>query len=138
MRPNFARRSALLLAVLLCSVAANAAKTDKDHERVYQAPFNTVWNACVQAANEKYTITYSEKASGALSFKQGMSWKTNSYGMNVGVTVVSVSDSQTKVMINPQKQKSQLSWAGKSIEKNFFGTVDKILNENAPPQPQGK
>jgi uncharacterized membrane-anchored protein len=137
MRTTFSRRIAWIAALLLCTAVLSAAKGKKgDHERIYNAPFNTVWNACVQAANEKYTITYSEKASGALSFKQGMSWKTNSYGMNVGVTVVALSDTQTKVIINPQKKRSQLSWAGSDITKTFFKAVDNNLKSTvSPPAP---
>jgi hypothetical protein len=127
MKTSIVRRIVWTAAILQCIVAVGIAKDNKDRERAYDAPFEKVWNACVQAANEKYTITHSEKASGVLSFKQGMSWKTNSYGMDVGVTVVAVSDTQTKVTINPQKQKSQLSWAGSDITKKFFEAVDKNL-----------
>jgi hypothetical protein len=118
---------------MLCIVTVGTAQDNKNRERVYDAPFEKVWSACVQAASEKYVITHSEKASGVLSFKQGMSWKTNSYGMDVGVTVVAVSDTQTKVTLNPQKQKSQLSWAGSDITKKFFEAVDKNLSANARP-----
>jgi hypothetical protein len=114
-------------------VSVGTAQDNKNRERVYDAPFEKVWNACVQAASEKYVITHSEKASGVLSFKQGMSWKTNSYGMDVGVTVIAVSDTQTKVMLNPQKQKSQLSWAGSDITKKYFEALDKNLKSTVPP-----
>ena len=136
MRMKFAGRIAYITALMLCIAVTSTAAEKNDRERVYNAPFDKVWNACVQAANEKYTITHSEKASGVLSFKQGVSWKTNSYGMDVGVTVVALSDTQTKVILNPQKQQSQLSWAGGNITKTFFGAVDKILNESpSPPSP---
>jgi hypothetical protein len=121
------------MAIILCIVMVGTAQDNKNRERVYDAPFEKVWSACIQAASEKYVITHSEKASGVLSFKQGMSWKTNSYGMDVGVTVVAVSDTQTKVTLNPQKQKSQLSWAGSDITKKFFEAVDKNLKSNVPP-----
>ena len=94
---------------------------------MYDAPFDKVWTACVQAANEKYTITFSNKADGVISFEQGLSWRTNSWGMRVGVTVIALSDTQTKVVINPQKKWSQVSWAGSDITKKFFATVAKAL-----------
>jgi hypothetical protein len=128
MRTRTAGRSVWTTAIILCIAAAGVAKDNKDRERVYDAPFDKVWNACVQAANENYTITHSEKASGVLSFKQGMSWRTNSWGMDIGVTLVAVSDTQTKVTI-PQKQKSQVSWAGSAITKKFFGAVDEKLKD---------
>jgi hypothetical protein len=133
MRTGVARRTVWATAIMLCIVTVGTAQDNKNRERVYDAPFEKVWSACVQAASEKYVITHSEKASGVLSFKQGMSWKTNSYGMDVGVTVVAVSDTQTKVTLNPQKQKSQLSWAGSDITKKFFEAVDKNLSANARP-----
>jgi hypothetical protein len=121
------------MAIMVCAAALTAAQDSKGRERVYDAPFEKVWNACVQSASEKYVITHSEKASGVLSFKQGMSWATNSYGMDVGVTVIAVGDTQTKVILNPQKQKSQLSWAGSDITKKFFDAVDKKLKPTQPP-----
>ncbi len=133
MKTSVARRIVWAMAIILCIVMVGTAQDNKNRERVYDAPFEKVWSACIQAASEKYVITHSEKASGVLSFKQGMSWKTNSYGMDVGVTVVAVSDTQTKVTLNPQKQKSQLSWAGSDITKKFFEAVDKNLKSNVPP-----
>jgi hypothetical protein len=47
--------------------------------------------------------------------------------MKVGVTVVAISDTQTKVTINPQKKQSQASWAGSDITKKFFGAVDQAV-----------
>jgi hypothetical protein len=135
MRAIVARRILWVTTVTLCLVSAGTAQNNRNRERVYDAPFEKVWTACVQAASEKYVITNSEKASGVLSFKQGMSWKTNSYGMDVGVTIVAVSDTQTKVTLNPQKQKSQISWAGSDITKKFFEEVDKNLKSTAPPAP---
>ena len=62
--------------LLFGSLAANAANPG----RTYDAPFDKVWTACVQAASEKYVVTHSEKESGILSFEQGPSWKSNSWG----------------------------------------------------------
>jgi hypothetical protein len=101
----------------------------KDRERVYDAPFDRVWTACVQSASEKYTVTFSNKPDGVISFEQGMSWKTNSWGMKVGVTVVPLGETKTKVILNPQKKQSQLSWAGGDITKKFFAAVEKALKQ---------
>ena len=125
---HIVRGMVLATLVTLCVVAVGTAKDNVDRERVYDAPFEKVWNACVQAAQKKYTITHSDRASGVLSFKQGLSLRTNSYGMNVDVTVVAVNDTQTKVTLNPHKKvKTQLTWAGGDITKKFFAAVDKIL-----------
>lgn len=120
------RRMIAVLA-LLSSLELVSAKDKKDRERVYDAPFDKVWTACVRAANEKYTITFSNKADGVISFEQGMSWKTNSWGMKVGVTVVALGETQTKVTINPQKKQSQASWAGGDISRKFFAAVENAL-----------
>ena len=127
MKANVMRKT-VLVAIMTCMIGVGTAKDNsKDRERVYDAPFDKVWAACVQAASEKYTVTHSDKGSGVLTFHQGLSWRTNSYGMNVGVTVISVTESETKVILNPQKEKSQISSAGSSITKKFFETVDKAL-----------
>jgi hypothetical protein len=137
MRRNLQQRVAWITALILCITVVSSAGDKNDRERVYNAPFDKVWNAACRL-NEKYTITHSEKASGVLSFKQGMSWKTNSYGMDVGVTVVAVRDIQTKVILNAQKQKSQLSWAGGDITQKFFEAVDKNLKESMSSPSPGK
>lgn len=94
---------------------------------MYDVPFDEVWTACVQAASEKYTVTHSDKTSGVLTFQQGMSWKTNSYGMNIGVTVIQVNENRTEVVLNPQKIKSRSSWADGDITKKYFAVVGKAL-----------
>jgi hypothetical protein len=123
------RRRAIASVVLLFSVPMLFAKDNKDRERTYDVPFDKVWTACVRTANEKYTITFSNKADGVISFEEGMSWRTNSWGMRVGVTVVAITDTQTKVMINPQKKQSQASWAGRDITKKFFAAVDQAVKQ---------
>ena len=101
---------------------------NKDRERMYDAPFDKVWSACVVAANEKFTLEHSEKASGVLSFKTGVS--AASYGFTVGVTVIQVNENKTKVVLNPQKKQLQVAWgAGGRIGKKFFDAVDQSLKE---------
>jgi hypothetical protein len=70
MRAIVARRILWVTTVTLCLVSAGTAQNNKNRERVYDAPFEKVLTACVQAASEKYVITNSEKASGALSLSR--------------------------------------------------------------------
>ena len=128
MKNNLVRRAVWATVLTLCMMAVATAKDNsKNRERVYDAPFDKVWAACVQMANQKYTVTFTNKADGVISFEQGISWKTNSWGMKVGVAVVAISDTQTKVTINPQKKQAQVSWVGSDITKKFFAGVDKAL-----------
>jgi hypothetical protein len=84
--------------------------------------------ACIRAASEKFAVTHSDKASGILTFEQGMSWRTNSWGMKVGVTVLPIAESQMKVVVHPQAIRSQiLSNADSKVTATFFEAVDRIL-----------
>jgi hypothetical protein len=112
--------------LLFGSLAANAANPG----RTYDAPFDKVWIACVQAASEKYVVTHSEKESGILSFEQGPSWKSNSWGTDVGVSVIKISDTQTEVIVHPQKKQAQLFANLGSISKTFFKAVEEKLKQN--------
>ena len=112
-----------LLALLLSSAALMFA-APKQH--VYNAPFDKVWMACVQTASEKFTVTFSDKASGVMSFKQGVT--LTSYGLSVGVTVVATDDEHTTVTLNPQKEKLQVNGGG-SLMQQFFDLVDKRLKK---------
>jgi hypothetical protein len=95
-----------------------------------------VWDACVQAANSQFTLEHSEKASHALSFKSGTS--ATSWGFDVGVSLVKISDKKTRVILNPQKRRLQLAWgAGGRIADKYFDAVQKSLAELASQPPEG-
>jgi hypothetical protein len=98
-----------ILVLLSLSPMVSVAKDNKDRERVYEAPFDKVWTACVQAANENYTVQFARKEDGVISFEQGGSLLHNSYGTIVGVTVVVVNNGSTKVTINPRTKKHNCS-----------------------------
>lgn len=120
------KRKFAVALLLFSSLVASAAS---DRDRTFDAPYDKVWIACVQAASQKYTIIHTDKESGILSFTQGKSFTTNSNGMNVGVTVIKVNDNQTEVIINPQKKEFQISWAGGTITKTFFKLVEEKLGK---------
>ncbi len=114
----------LLVTVAVLSGAVAAIANTHLTERVYDASFDRVWAACVQVANENYTIKFSEKDSGALTFKQNMSWKTNSAGKDVALTVTAISSAQTKVVMHPRKE-----WAARGdVNKEFLDAVETKLS----------
>src|ERR1700722_2957215 len=101
----------LMLATGL-SVRSSAKDDNSARERAYDIPFDKVWAACVQAANEKFTLLHSEKASGVLTFEDGKAASYGTHGIelagiSVGVTVTTVNDNKTKVVLNPQKKRLQ-------------------------------
>jgi hypothetical protein len=95
------------------------------NERIYNAPFEKVWMVCVQTANDNWKVTYTDQVKGLLKFRQGVSFKTNSWGMNVRVTVARVDETHTKVTLTSEKiDPLELSWAGRDIAKRFFAALD--------------
>jgi hypothetical protein len=127
---HFRRRVFFICAVLLSSALLLWplevwAFDGKPNERTYNAPFEKVWTVCVQTANEKWKVTHTDQANGILTFRQGMSFKTNTWGMNVRVTIGRVDESHTKVMLTSEKiDPLELSWAARDIAKRFFATLD--------------
>jgi hypothetical protein len=132
------RRFGVLVGVLMltCGLSVRSSAKEEENsarERVYDAPFDKVWAACVQAANEKFALLHSEKASGVLTFENGKAASYGTHGIelggiSVGVTVTSVNDNKTKVVLNPQKKRLQFaSSATGPIGKKFFEAVELLL-----------
>jgi hypothetical protein len=58
---------------------------DKGKEQVFQHSKEDVWNACVKAASQQFTLDYSDKESGVLSFSSGISLTSNGFkGLGYG------------------------------------------------------
>jgi len=130
---HFRKQFFFICAVLLYSAPllwplAVWASDGKPNERIYNAPLEKVWTVRVQTTNEKWKVTHTDQANGILKFRQGISFKTNSWGMNVRVTVGRVDESYTKVTLTSEKiDPLELSWAGKDIAKRFFAALDNSL-----------
>lgn len=89
------RRAIVRLTLSLCVLSTLAAfagaqyvtaRDDKnkkdDKERIFDAPYDKVWDACIASASENFIIDHSEKDSGILSFHSGISF--TSAGFSVG------------------------------------------------------
>jgi hypothetical protein len=106
----------------------------KTNERIYDAPFEKVWTACVRTANENWKVTHADETGGVLKFRQGVSLKTNSWGVHVLVTVVRLDESHTKVTLVSEKiDPLELSWAGRNIRKRFFAALEDSLGVTPGP-----
>ena len=113
----------VLLAISL-SIGIQASGAEK--QRIFEGTYDAVWNACVRAANQEFTLEHSEKESGVLSFRTGASLA--SWGFRVGVTVTQVDDKTVKVVLNPQKVTFQFAWgAGDRIVAKYFRAVHRNL-----------
>jgi hypothetical protein len=118
----------LLLATLLAlTMPTNAAHAASPQTHTYNKSFDQVWIACIQTASEKYAITHSEKASGIISFQQGFSWKSDSWGTDVSVLVLKLDDNQTSVTVHPQRRNFQLDSNIGHITKTYFKVLDTNL-----------
>lgn len=127
----------LLAIMVLSAIAVGDDKSkdkDKDKEkaedkvRVYDAPFDKVWTACVASANENFVIEHSDKDSGILNFHSGTSLTSN--GFRVGVVVMKTDDEKVRVQLNTQKKKQLFAWgAGGRISDKFFKGVERFLKE---------
>lgn len=127
---RFQRAVLFTCAVLACGALllwpfAALASGGKPNERFYNAPFGEVWPVCVKTANEHWKVTHTDEANGILKFRQRTSFRTNTWGMIVSVTVVKADESHTTVTLTFEKfDPLELSWARRDIEKRFFAALD--------------
>jgi hypothetical protein len=129
--------SATLLLFFVCSSIAQTpngqASAGRSNERVYNAPMTEVWTTCLKTANKHWKVIYANEANGMLEFRQGVSLRTNSWGVYVRVTVVKVDESRTKVALTSDKiDPLELSWARKDIAKKFFASLDTSFVGSSP------
>jgi len=109
-----------LFVFLATSTAVVALGGEK--ERVFDGTYDAVWDACVRAANQEFTLEHSEKQSGVLSFRTGAS--LTSWGFRVGVIVTEIDENRIRVTLNPQKTQFQFAWgAGGRIADKYFKAV---------------
>jgi len=98
-----------------------------DKERIYNRTFEEMWKACMKAASEENVVEFSDKETGILTYKSGMSMA--SWGFRISVSLTKVEENRTRVKLTTQKTRGQLvAWGagGRTVNK-FFDGVDKLL-----------
>jgi hypothetical protein len=105
--------------ILLVALTAHAASTQ---EHTYEAAYDRVWTACVQVASQKYAVTSSDKASGILTMQTGQFWFRPSTDTQLGVTLIRVGDTETRVIVHAQNTKIH-------IVSNLGSTAKSYLND---------
>lgn len=124
-----------ILLILSLSVAVQASGAQK--ERTFDGTYDTVWNACVRAANQEFTLEHSEKESGVLSFRTGAS--LTSWGFRVGITVTEIDENRVRIAVNPQKTTFQFAWgAGDRITNKYFAAIYRVLSAGERSRPTEK
>jgi hypothetical protein len=115
-----------IVILLLSSIAFGA---DKGKEQVFPFPQQAVWQACIKAASQEFTLDYSDKESGILSFSTGISLTSN--GFKNSVALKELPSGGVKVTLNTQKKGQVFAWgAGGRIAEKYFKAVEKILQED--------
>jgi hypothetical protein len=122
----------IALMFIVLSVSANAfddkkEEKVKDRERVYQADFDTLWKACIQAANETYVVEHSDKESGIFSFDTGKQTRAKRY--RIGVTIKTEEGKGTKVTLRLQVIQGPSLWGGgkdKTVAKFWDAVAEKL------------
>lgn len=110
---------------LLGLLAEDKPKVDPN-ERTYQAAFDDIWKACVETANENYSVSYTDKQSGILQFETGSSIKSTPF--RVGVTVLQIEGEKVRVKLSLQQKAGIFGFGTKGrIAKKFFKELEKKL-----------
>jgi hypothetical protein len=122
--------TAWVILLLAVSAAVGDGKKEKedDKTKVFDAPYDKVWDAAIASANENFVIEHSEKESGILNFHSGMSMASN--GFRCGVVITKMDDGKVRVQLNTQKKAQIFAWgAGGRISDKFFKGMQKYLKE---------
>ena len=98
-----------------------------DNERVYNAPFDTMWMACVHAANQNFTVEIKDKDKGAIEMRTGVSLASNKF--HLSVKLEKMEGNKTRLKVNTTKNGKFLSFRHKErITEMYFKGVDDSLN----------
>ena len=76
----------------------------KTHEKLHVAERDRVWAAAIRTVGERgWTTSYTDAASGTLSFSTGMSMRTWA-GQNMTATMVTASATETRVILGGKRE----------------------------------
>jgi hypothetical protein len=118
-------KSALIVAGSML-LAGNLLASLKTQE--FKGTMDQVWSACIRAAADKFSLTFSDKASGVLTFATGTSLRSN--GMNASVSLKATDEGKIEVSVTPQKTKQMFAWgAGGSIAQKYFKAIEENLSD---------
>jgi hypothetical protein len=119
----------LVLLMFVSSMCHTVWASSKEQD--YSASKQAVFNATVKVIQKDWNITFMDRESGIISFKTGTSLRSN--GMECQVSVIAVSETETKLRVGAQKTGGQwVAWgAGGSIASKIFKGVEDELNSSA-------
>lgn len=101
----------------------------------FKGTMDQVWTACIRAAGEKFTLLFSDRSSGILTFQTGHSIRSN--GFNVSANLKETDEKKIEVSISTQKNNQLWAFgAGGSIAKKYFKAVQENLNKKHYVEPE--
>ena len=99
-----------------------------DKERIYNIPFDTMWDKCVQIAKDSFNVTFISRDEGIVNFESGQKFTSNPF--RYGVSLSKIDDERTKIVVNVQNK----GWGGilsagqrNRRTKEFFSSLDERL-----------
>lgn len=66
-----------------------------DKERIYNIPYEKMWVACMKAAAEENVVEFSDKETGILTYKSGIS--AASWGFRISVSLTKIEENKTRI-----------------------------------------
>jgi hypothetical protein len=129
MRHNNLGRAMLLLAlitVLPLSLFAGAPKIKQ-----FDGSMDDVFTAALKAAQSNWSVTFSDRASGLVSFNTGTSFTSN--GMECSATLQEMKDGKIQISLKTQKKHGQIvAWGvGDRIADKWFKAIAAQLNKES-------
>ena len=121
---------ALLLIAGGCSTSRSVATLEgQGHRKVYAAPFDSVWRAAVDAAQQgDLEILNADRPNGYIAARRGMRMET--FGENVGVWIKRVAPDQTEVAVVSRQAGPPVLWL-----KNWENEILRAISANLTRDP---
>lgn len=101
-----------------------------DKERLYNIPYDSLWDTCMQIAKDSFNVTFIDRSEGILNFESGQ--KSTSNQFRYGVSLSKADDEKTRIVVNVQNK----GWGGilsgsqrNKRTREFFNSLDKGLGK---------
>ncbi len=122
--------SLVALSLLGCSSPQSVATLQgQGHRKVYSAPFDAVWRAAVDAAQQgDLEILNADRPNGYIAARRGIRMET--FGENVGVWIKRVAPDQTEVAVVSRQAGPPVLWL-----KNWENEILRAISANLTRDP---
>ncbi len=124
------KKLAFFFALLLLAAPLSASPK----RAIFTGSADEVFDAAVKAAQRHWSVRFSDRKTGMLTFTTGMSLTSN--GMECSAVIKPLDNRSVEVTLTPHKKAQVFAWdVGKRIADKFFAAIAEELASKGTPIP---